>query len=130
MLSQTSGPQRAIIFYVLTLAMALVIALVATATFGEASPMVTMLTPAIAVVIMLLLTAEGRGGWKSLGVTRVGLKGWWLAIFGPVIILAVSYAVLVALGLATLQAPAISRPTEEIIIGMAASLGVGLIFAF
>jgi uncharacterized protein len=43
-------------------------------------------TPALATVIMLLVvTRDGRSrqGWRSLGLHRLGLRLWWIAILGP-----------------------------------------------
>ena len=100
MLSNLGGPARAIVFYAITLGFALILAIFFAGTLGEAVALATMLTPATVVVIMVLATGEGRAGWLSLGVTRAGLKGWWLAILGPVAILAASYGLLIVLGMA------------------------------
>ncbi len=55
MFAGLTGPQRAATFYVVAFGLAVVIGLFA-GTFGELTALVTMLTPAAAVVIMMLLT--------------------------------------------------------------------------
>jgi membrane protease YdiL (CAAX protease family) len=92
-----------------------------------------MITPALAVVVMMLLeTKEGgfRDGWTSLGITRGGFNGWWLAILGPAGILIASYGILVLVGLASISAPEISRSAVDTAIVLLASLAVGLVLAF
>ena len=77
--------RKAFIFYAITLALA--VAVVFLVPFlGEASLIVTMMTPTIATVIMLTVIAP-EGGLRKvlslLGLDRAGLKGWPLAIAGP-----------------------------------------------
>jgi membrane protease YdiL (CAAX protease family) len=131
MFANLTGPQRAAIFYVIALGLAVVIGAVS-GTFGEFTPLVTMLTPAVALVIMMLLTGEGlgRSGLASLGVTTLGLRGWWLAILGPAALLVASYALLIALGMASFHAPDVSGGWLQIIVNMSLGLGIGLVFAF
>jgi membrane protease YdiL (CAAX protease family) len=63
-------------------------------------------------------------------LTRSGLRGWWLAILGPVAILVASYAVLVATGLATFAVPEIDRSAVEIAVNISLGLAIGLVLAF
>ena len=95
MINNLSGPAKATIFYAIALGLAVGLAVFVSGTVGEATAMLTMVTPAVSLLVMMLvITGEGRSraGWISLGVTRAGLRGWWLAILGPMIILATSYA--------------------------------------
>ena len=105
MTSDIHGPSKAAIFYAIALGLAIVLAMFCSIVLGESVAMVTMVTPVIAAVIMLLGTGEGRAGWMSLGVNRAGLNSWWLAVVGPLVILAASYGVLVTLGLARIVTP-------------------------
>jgi membrane protease YdiL (CAAX protease family) len=53
------------------------------ATGGLITQVAYMWTPGIAVLVMLLVvTRDGfsREGWKSLGLHRLGLSVWWIAI--------------------------------------------------
>ena len=133
MFANLSGPQRAAIFYSTALGLAIVVNAFS-GTFGELTPLVTMFTPAVAVVIvMLLVTREGlgRSGLASLGVMTLGLRGWWLAILGPMAVLAASYAVLVGAGLATFAVPeGLRSGGGAIAVNLALSLAIGLVFAF
>jgi membrane protease YdiL (CAAX protease family) len=131
-MSTKDGPAKAAMFYAIAFGLALILAAFFASALGEAVAMVTMVTPALAVAIMLAVTAEGRSpdAWASLGVSRAGLKGWPLAILGPVIILVASYGILIAFGLASLVAPEASRPVADIVIGMLLSLLVGIVLAF
>ena len=131
MLSGLGGAAKAAIFYVITLGLALVVALFS-GTLGEASLIVTMLTPAVAVVIMLLAIApEGglRAALASVGITRAGLRGWPFAILGSAAILLASYVILWATGLASFAVPAISRSVADVGLNMTVSLAVGLVLA-
>lgn len=131
MFASLTGPQRAAIFYVIAFGLAFVLAF--SDVFGELTALATMLTPAIAVVVLMLITGEGlgRSGLASLGLTTLGLKGWWLAILGPAAILVASYAILVSLGMATFQVPAEVAGAGPAIAGnLALGLTLGLIFSF
>jgi membrane protease YdiL (CAAX protease family) len=133
MLSDLTGPVKAAIFYIVTLGLALILAVFFSGAFGEATAMLTMLTPATAMLIMMLVvTGEGRSraGWVSLGVNRLGLNGWWLAILGPAVILLVSDAILIVTGLASLRAPVIGASTADIVINLAVSLAMGVLLGF
>ena len=133
MISNLSGTAKATIFYVITLGLALILAVFFSRTFGEATAMLTMLTPAIAMLIMMLVvTGEGRSraGWMSLGVTRLGFNGWWFAILGPALILLVSDAILIVTRLASLRAPVMGASTVDIVINLAVSLAMGVVLGF
>lgn len=132
MLSNLGGPARAVIFYIITLGLAVILAVFFADVFGEATAMVTMMTPLVAAIVMLVVTNEGpsRAGWTSLGITRPGFRGWWLAILGPAAILVISYGILIVVGAASLHAPAMSRSGAETAIGLLLNLGMGLVLAF
>jgi membrane protease YdiL (CAAX protease family) len=93
--------QKGVTFYVLTLFMAVSVAL-----FGpdEDGPLqiLSMVTPTIGVLVMLLvLTPDGyrRAGWSRLALHRPGWRGWPLALMGPAAILGVSYGATSLVGL-------------------------------
>ncbi len=84
-------------FYALALALVTVVA----ATGGSTT--VAMLTPVVAALLMLLLvTRDGwRGsGWASLGLHRLGLRLWPVAILVPLTVIAVGGALAAAFGVA------------------------------
>ena len=99
---------------------------------GEASALVTMLTPAATVAVMLTLVSP-EGGWRrvlpDLGLTSAGLKGWPLAIGAPVVIQLCALALLVSLGLTALVRPEATAPIALVVAMLLADLFVGTAFA-
>src|SRR5215208_5377759 len=100
MFAKLTDTNKAAIFSVLVLLMALVAGLVIRAlgiTSEFAAAALYMFTPAEAVLIMLLvITREGysREGWKVLGLHRLGLSVWWIA-FGVTLLITVAASVIV-----------------------------------
>jgi membrane protease YdiL (CAAX protease family) len=95
----TNG-QKAITFYALTVAMAVSVSLWGPDNDGLLQ-ILTMLTPTIGVLLMLLvLTPDGyrRGGWSQLALHRPGWHGWPLALVGPAAIIGFSYGAAWLLG--------------------------------
>ncbi|MCC6456016.1 MAG: CPBP family intramembrane metalloprotease [Caldilineaceae bacterium] len=93
MFTQIGSVTKAALYYVVAFALAVVVAMFGE-RLGDVSRIVSMFTPLAAVLIMLLLvTRDGyRGdGWQNLGVHRLGLSGWPLAILGPVVVLGCTY---------------------------------------
>jgi len=65
-----------------------------------------MLTPTIAVLLMMLVvTRDGyrKAGWQSLGLHKSGRKGWAFALIVPAIPLALSFAVVWLAGMSAIQ---------------------------
>ena len=123
--------RKAIIFYGITLALAVAVAFAAPMV-GEASPVVTMLTPTVATVIMLAWIAP-EGGFRQvlplLGLDRAGFKGWPLAIVGPTALHFLSFLVLSITGLAVFAAPQITGSAGFAIFKISTGLFVGTFFA-
>ena len=98
---QSSAVRHALLFYGITLFLATLVRL-AVPWVGVASLPLTMLTPAVAVLLMQAAIAP-EGGWRSfavsLGLTTAGWKAWPLALFAPLLIHGVGLLVLVATGL-------------------------------
>lgn len=123
--------RKAIVFYAITLALAVAVAFMVP-WIGEASPVVTMLTPTIATVIMLAWIApEGgfRKGLSLLGLDRAGFKGWPLAIAGPAAIHLVGLGILSFTGLAVFVAPQVSGSVAFTIFKILSGLAIGTLFA-
>jgi membrane protease YdiL (CAAX protease family) len=123
--------RKAIIFYAITLALAVAVTFVVP-WIGQASLVVTMLTPTVAAVIMLALIAP-EGGFRKvlslLGLDRAGFKGWPLAIVGPAAIHLVSFLILSITGLAVFVAPQITGSVGFAILKISTGLVVGTLFA-
>ena len=125
------NPARAAVFYVIAMALALVVAVTAP-IIGEAVLPVTMMTPGLAAAIMLMIVApEGRlrAMISSLGLDRLGLKGWPLAIAGPAAIHVAGFAILSAAGLAVFAAPEITGPAAAVPVKIAIGLMIGTALA-
>lgn len=131
MLEPRRDVARACSFALLVLASSVAIA--AADGLGEMRVIVIMITPALCALLMLFAFAgEGRkpGGWASLGLTRAGWRGWWLAITFPAAALVVSDSFLVGMGLARFATPAMTAPAAQIVTGLGLNLGAGLCLAF
>ena len=103
MMKKLTDRAEATAFYAITLAL-----MVAVALMPGASTEVAMLTPLVVVLLMLfVVTRDGytREGLKSLGLHRLGLRAWPVAILGPLAVLGVAYGVVWATGLAEFAVP-------------------------
>jgi len=97
-----SRTARAVTFYLMALGMCAALSL--TWPNGEAAAVLAMVTPALSVLLMqLVVTRDGwrRGGWASLGMGRLGLRYWAVAVVLPLTILLVSESVVRLTGLTT-----------------------------
>jgi membrane protease YdiL (CAAX protease family) len=111
MITKPTDTNKAAIFSVLVLLMALVAALLI--RFLELTPNLGMwilwsCTPTVAALIMLLvLTRDGysREGWKVLGLHRLGLSVWWIAFGLTLLITVAASAVVWATPLASFMVP-------------------------
>ena len=59
-------------------------------------------------IMLLVVTRDGRSrqGWRSLGLHRLGLRLWWIAIFGTLLITVVASAIVWLTPLASVVVPA------------------------
>ena len=111
---------------VLTMALALV---VPSPRFGELTPVISMFTPLIAVLLMLLvITREGytKDGWTVLGLHRAGFRTWGLALLLPLLTLGFGYTIVWLTGIATI-APLTSAPP---LLAVGLSIVLTLLLAF
>ena len=123
--------RKAFVFYAITLALAVAVTFVVP-WIGEASLPVTMFTPTVAAVIMLAWIAP-EGGFRNalslLGLDRAGLKGWPLAIGGPIALHLLSFLILSIAGLAVFAAPQITGSAGFAVLKISTGLAVGTFFA-
>lgn len=106
MFPRLSSTARAVTFYLLALGMCTGLALVV--PNGESAAVLAMLTPVLAVLIMqLVVTRDGwrRGGWASLGLGRLGVRFWPLAVALPLGVLLVSETAVRLTGLTAWHLP-------------------------
>jgi membrane protease YdiL (CAAX protease family) len=111
MFTRLHDTNKATIFTVLVLLMALVAALVIRAlgiTSGFVAAALYMFTPAEAALIMLLIvTRDGfsRESWKVVGLHRLGLNVWWIAFLAALLVSLVATAIVWATPLASVVVP-------------------------
>jgi len=123
--------RKAFIYYGITLALVVIVASSAP-ILGEASLVVSMLTPTVATLIMLTVIAPEGGIRKVLsllGLDRAGLKGWPLAIAGPAAIHLVGLVILSFAGLAVFTAPQMTGSVGFAIFKILSGLLIGTLFA-
>lgn len=104
MFTNLHGATKALFFYLIAIALSTLFSLLSVAwdqSFWIGIP--TMLTPTVAVLVMLLvITRDGYSGagWRSLGVHRFGWRAWPLAFLAPLLLLVSSYTITWLLGVA------------------------------
>jgi hypothetical protein len=77
-------------------------------TSGFLSTALYMFTPALtALIMMLVVTRDGfsKECWKLLGLHRLGLKAWWIALLLPLVVGVVATALVWATPLASFVVP-------------------------
>jgi CAAX protease family protein len=126
MFPRLSEIQKATVFSVLLLSTAVLAALLirvldlGAGDWGWAS--IWEITPLVATLIMLLVvTREGysKAGWKSLGLHRLGVRVWWIAFFGTLLITVGGAAVVWATPIASVRSPAggVLNPVVDLVAG-------------
>jgi uncharacterized protein len=114
------------IFYVIALALALLVALVGP-TGTDAIQIFNMLTVTVAVLVMLLvITPDGyhKAGWAQLALHRAGWRYWPLALLAPPAVLVASYAAATLIGVVSW------RFESDAVINLAMNLVIASFFAF
>lgn len=95
-------------YYAMTLGLCLVLAALAP-RIGPRTPDLAMFAPAAAVCLMLLVfTRDGYSaqGWRGLGIHRLGVSQWGLALGVPLGVLAFAYGIVWLSGVAAPVKPA------------------------
>ena len=126
MIRSLNEVQKGWIFYLITLGLALLVALFGP-TGTDAIQILNMLTVTAGVLLMLLvITPDGyhRAGWAQLGLHRAGWRYWPLALLAPTAVLVASY------GAATLLGTVSWRFESDAAINLAINLVIVSFFAF
>lgn len=108
MFPHLSNTARVATFYLLALGMCAALAVVV--PNGEAAAVLAMLTPTLAVLLMqLVITRDGwrRAGWPALGMGRLGLRLWGVAVALPLVIVLVPETVVRLTGLTAWHLPSV-----------------------
>jgi membrane protease YdiL (CAAX protease family) len=93
---------KSALFYILAVGLAVVSALFASGVRADGAGILNMLTPLLAVLLMLLVVTRsgfGKAGWLALGLHRAGLQRWGLALLGPLVVLGVTYSIVWSTGI-------------------------------
>ncbi len=121
MFADLSAPTKATLFFIVAFGLCATVALLEP-VFGDRTPIVAMPTALVAVLVMLLVvTPDGctRAGWSALGVHRLGLRGWGLALLLPPLVLGIAYGAVWLSGVGAFRPP---RPS-----GSAAAFALDLV---
>ena len=122
---------QAFIFYAIALALAVSVSVFAQ-PMGEGALALTMFTPAVAVLAMMVVTVPPgarKAFAKDLGIVWPGRRGMGLALGAPALIFAASFIVLIALG-ATAMKSDLSGSIPRIIVSSAIGFVITLFLAF
>lgn len=131
MFPNLSDRTKATIFYALAFSFSAAVVPLAP-LLGAGVTAVAMLTPLLAVLLMLLLvTRDGysRAGWAALGLHRVGVGAWGLAVFVPFLVLGFAYSVVWLTGIASFAMPAGAGSAIQPL-NLVFSILLTLVFAF
>lgn len=126
MFTNLSNYAKAALFYGLAVGMAVIVALGATG-LGERTVILNMLTPLLAVLLMLLVvTGDGyhKAEWQALGLHGAEFSQWGLALSGPLLVLGITYGLVWSTGIGRLV-----WPTEQSGIDLILNLVINLLFA-
>lgn len=118
--------QKGATFYVITLGLAVLVALFEP-TGSDSIQILNMLTATAGVLLMLLVvTPDGyhRAGWVQLGLHHAGFRYWPLALLAPTAVLVASYGATTLLGLVSW------RFESDAAINLAITIVINSFFAF
>jgi uncharacterized protein len=122
---------KAFLFYVIALGLTLTVSLLP--FLGRLTGFIHMYTPILSVLIMMLVvTRDGysKAGWATLGLHRLGLRWWLLALIGPLAVMSAAYGIVWNTGMAQFVLPEGFTPARlatnvAIGIGISSALGLG-----
>jgi uncharacterized protein len=131
MFTNLTNSAKAFLFYVLAFGMTVCVSLLAP-LLGELTVFIHMYTPTLAVLIMMLVvTRDGysKAGWATLGLHRLGLRWWLLALIGPLVVMSAVYGIVWNTGMAQFALPdgfTLAKLATNVAIGIGISSAVGL----
>lgn len=131
MFTKLSNTTQALLFYLLAVGLSTLVALLTVALDKPNAVGFVMFTPLLALLLMLcVITREGysKASWQALGLQRMGWRGWPMALWLPLVLLASSYTISCLLGVADWQWPR-DIGIGAYAAGLVASLLIGTLFA-
>lgn len=122
----TRNLRAALSFYAMAFGLAVGVAVLARLAVPGLGEIAYMLTPLTAVVVMVLLRTDNgqrQAAVASLGLDRLGLKAWPVALVVPPVILFGALLLLAAAGLTSIAVPA-SQGAADVMLNITISLAV------
>ena len=105
MFNQLSSLKKATLFYGIALSLIVLVALLGQG-LGESILAIAMFTPLAAVLLMqFVVTRDGtsRDGWTILGLHKLGLRTWGIAIVAPFLVMLCTYGIAWTIGIGRLD---------------------------
>jgi uncharacterized protein len=132
MFTNLTNSAKAFLFFMIAFGLTVTIALLYP-VIGEKARYIHMYTPTLSVLIMMLVvTRDGysKAGWATLGLHRLGLRWWLLALIGPLVVMSAIYGIVWNIGMAQFVLPdgftlALLATNVAIGIGISSALGLG-----
>lgn len=132
MFTNLTNSAKAFLFFMIAFGLTVTIALLYP-VIGEKARYIHMYTPTLSVLIMMLVvTRDGysKAGWATLGLHRLGLRWWLLALIGPLVVMSAIYGIVWNIGMAQFVLPdgftvALLATNVTIGIGISSALGLG-----
>jgi uncharacterized protein len=123
MFTHLTNSAKAFLFFAIAFGLTIVVSLLYP-LLGGITPLIHMYTPTLAVLIMMLVvTRDGytKAGWATLGLHRLGLRWWLLALIGPLAVMSAVYGLVWNTGVAQF-----ALPDDFTLAGLASGLATGL----
>jgi uncharacterized protein len=132
MFTNLTNSAKAFLFFMIAFGLTVTVSLLYP-ILGEITPLIHMYTPTLAVLIMMLVvTRDGysKAGWASLGLHRLGLRWWLLALIGPAVVMSAIYGLVWSIGVGQFVLPdgftlTLLATNVAIGIGISSALGLG-----
>jgi membrane protease YdiL (CAAX protease family) len=122
---------KAFLFYAIAFGLTVMVSLLYP-VIGEMAAFIHMYTPTLSVLIMMLVvTRDGysRAGWATLGLHRLGLRWWSLALIGPLVVMSTVYGIVWNTTVAQFVVPndfTLARLATNVAMGIGISSALGL----
>jgi uncharacterized protein len=117
-----SNSAKASVFFIIAFGLTVTVSLLP--FLGKITGIIHMFTPTLSVLIMMLVvTRDGysKAGWATLGLHRLGLRWWVLALIGPLVVMSAIYGLVWSTGLGQFV-----LPEGFTLAGLAFYLGIGI----
>jgi uncharacterized protein len=107
MFTNLTDSAKALLFYVFAFGLTVTVSLLYP-ILGAIIGYIHMYTPTLAALFMMLvITRDGysKAGWATLGLHRLGLRWWLLALLGPLVLMSAIYGLVWSTGIAHAVVP-------------------------